>query len=202
MKKERIDLSDLEAQYGSVESIKKFNDLHNKIEEIRQFVMNLHPNMSVDEQDELIRILFQSLYFTPEEKKAKKKDEVKPNRFTYTDDQGLKILTEQDMAEEIPIEEFENDTQDYYLKELMEKFPEEDKEIEDKPFKKRLPDNFGDGVELLKGSTALNDYHQQRSKAACLEVKEMSKRPFSLQQAKEQVQALKEGIQGKNRKFD
>ena len=35
------------------------------------------------------------------------------------------IPSEEDMAEEIPIEEFENDTQDF-LEEFMRRFPDED----------------------------------------------------------------------------
>ena len=79
----------------------------------------------------------------PKDKKAEIKTEVKPNRFIYTNSQGLRILTEYDMAEEIPIEEFNKDTQDF-LEELMEKFPEDDTKIEDKPNKKRLHDRFTD----------------------------------------------------------
>lgn len=37
--------------------------------------------------------------------------------------------SEEDMAEEIPVEEFENDTQDF-LEEFMKKFPDEDFENE------------------------------------------------------------------------
>jgi len=32
-----------------------------------------------------------------EVKKVEEKEEVKPNRFTYSDDQGLKVLTEKDI---------------------------------------------------------------------------------------------------------
>lgn len=113
------------------------------------------------------------------------KEEVKQNRFTYTDDQGLKVLSEQ---------------------EVFELYNKNDINTEDKTINEKSPNQSTDHLmhysELLKGSTALNDYHQQRSKAACLEVKEMSKRPLSLEQKKEQVRLIKEGIQGKNRKFD
>ncbi len=56
--------------------------------------------------------------------------------------------------------------------------------------------------ELLKGSKSLNDYHQKKSKDACLEVQEMSKQPLSLEQKIAQTKMLNEAIQGKNRKFD
>lgn len=41
----------------------------------------------------------------------------------------------EETVEELPIEEFENDTQDY-LKEYLEKFPDEEEIEEDKPIKK------------------------------------------------------------------
>lgn len=47
---------------------------------------------------------------------------------------------------------------------------------------------------LSEGSTALNEYHQERSRAACKEVKEMMKHPISLEQAKAQTEWLKEGM--------
>ena len=47
---------------------------------------------------------------------------------------------------------------------------------------------------LSEGSTALNAYHQERSKAACKEVNEMIKHPISFEQAKAQTERIKEGM--------
>lgn len=47
---------------------------------------------------------------------------------------------------------------------------------------------------LSEGSTVLNDYHQERSKEACMSVKEMMKHPISLEQAKAQTERIKEGM--------
>ena len=52
---------------------------------------------------------------------------------------------------------------------------------------------------LSEGSTALNGYHQERSKEACKEVNEMMKHPLSLEQAKAQTDRIKEGIRRSGR---
>lgn len=52
---------------------------------------------------------------------------------------------------------------------------------------------------LSEGSTVLNAYHQERSREACKEVKEMMKHPFSLKQAKAQTERIKEGMRRSGR---
>jgi len=52
---------------------------------------------------------------------------------------------------------------------------------------------------LSEGSTALNAYHQERSKAACKEVNEMIKHPISFEQAKAQTERIKEGMRRSGR---
>ena len=47
---------------------------------------------------------------------------------------------------------------------------------------------------LSEGSMVLNAYHQQRSKEACKEVKEMMKHPVSFEQAKAQTERIKEAM--------
>ena len=83
-----------------------------------------------------------------------------------------------DEVEEIPIEEFEDDNQ-YLRAEFYEKFYT----------KKGMKKN-----KLTEGSTALNAYHQERSKAACEEVKEIQKHPFTFEEAKSQTVRIYEGM--------
>jgi hypothetical protein len=52
---------------------------------------------------------------------------------------------------------------------------------------------------LSEGSTALNAYHQERSKEACKEVNEMMNHPISIEQAKAQTEWLKEGMRRSGR---
>jgi hypothetical protein len=56
--------------------------------------------------------------------------------------------------------------------------------------------------ELTKGSTALNAYHQEQSRKACKEVKEMQKHPLTLEEAKNQIVRLNDGMSksGRNKK--
>ncbi|MEI6677380.1 MAG: hypothetical protein WCL21_02165 [Mariniphaga sp.] len=53
---------------------------------------------------------------------------------------------------------------------------------------------------LTDGSTALNAYHQERSKAAFEEVKEMQKHPFTFEEAKSQTVRIYEGMARSGRK--
>ena len=48
---------------------------------------------------------------------------------------------------------------------------------------------------LSDGSTVMNGYHQERSREACREIKEMMKHPISLEQAKAQTERINEGIE-------
>jgi len=93
-------------------------------------------------------------------------------------------MKDDDKAEEIPIEEFDNDNQDSRL-EFLEKFGSK------KGLKKH---------NLTEGSTALNAYHQERSREACKAVKEMQKHPFTLEEAKNQTARIYEGMARSGRK--
>lgn len=48
--------------------------------------------------------------------------------------------------------------------------------------------------DLSKGSTLLNEYHKEKSKAACLAVEEMSKQTYTSEQMREQAMWLKHEI--------
>jgi hypothetical protein len=108
MKKDKINLSDLEYVYGDHALTKKFNDLHNRLEETRKSVISQHPNLSIDDQEDLVATLFQSSYLIDKEKTVEK--------------QHNEVQAELERkVEEIPIEEFDNDTQDY-REEYLKKF--------------------------------------------------------------------------------